>query len=296
VLGANYRADDERLWASVTLEVNAVLSSPTVGGALASLLGPDLIAPPGNSLMHVAQPTDQTFHRDGTDHGPTMSTVRDHRCRHVIVMFYPVETTVDLGPTTILPRSQYTGVNREGFHNSEERLSPFLRPPTGAAAHQPTMAWQSASEKDAAFTAAQSLEEQDASRIAHAIEMLGDPTLAELKVTVPAVSCSHRLSVARRDCSNISDGLSLDCAAPAGRGGDLPHRFVAPGVAPDGRGRLAADVRRPLGGSRLGSRGANRAALAAVAAGEYVIKCRFLSKRTQRYIQLQLFFFKCPFR
>lgn len=186
-----------------------MLSSPTVGGALASLLGPDLIAPPGNSLMHVAQPTDQTFHRDGTDHGPTMSTVRDHRCRHVIVMFYPVETTVDLGPTTILPRSQYTGVNREGFHNSEERLSPFLRPPTGAAAHQPTTAWQSAGEKDAAFTAAQSLEEQDASRIAHAIEMLGDPTLAELKVTVPAVSCSHRLSVARRDCPDISDSRPL---------------------------------------------------------------------------------------
>jgi hypothetical protein len=33
------------------------------------------------------------YHKDGTDHGPTMSTVRDHRPRHVIVMFYPIETS-----------------------------------------------------------------------------------------------------------------------------------------------------------------------------------------------------------
>eukprot|EP01050_Picozoa_sp_SAG11_P010710 SAG11_NODE_1089_length_5920_cov_12.988146_2_plen_659_part_00 len=211
------RQDDEHLWASITPEVNTLLSSPTVGessptslaprpdvyaaprrrlltsavaartgGALTSLLGPDLIGPPGNSLMHVAQPGDQRFHRDGTDHGPTMPSVRDHRCRHVIVMFYPVATTVDLGPTSILPRSQYTGVNREGFHNSEERLSPFMRPPTGSDALEPTAAWQERAAKDSEFTAAQSLEEQDATRIADAIELLGDPTLSELKVVVPA--------------------------------------------------------------------------------------------------------------
>ena len=51
------------------------------------------------AAVHVSGPSDQTYHRDGTDHGPTMPTVRDHRLRHVIVMFYPLETTVDLGPT-----------------------------------------------------------------------------------------------------------------------------------------------------------------------------------------------------
>ena len=125
--------------------------------------------------------------QDGTDHGPTMSTVRDHRPRHVIVMYYPIETTVDLGPTTILPRTQYTSVDREGFHNSEERLSPFMRPPpTGADPVNPTEVWQAAHSREAAYTAGQSLEEQDATRIAHAIELLGDATLAEKKVVLPA--------------------------------------------------------------------------------------------------------------
>ena len=90
---------DEALWEMVSPDINAVLGAPSVKGALTTLLGPDFLAPPGNSLMHVSGPNDQTYHRDGTDHGPTMPTVRDHRLRHVIVMFYPLETTVDLGPT-----------------------------------------------------------------------------------------------------------------------------------------------------------------------------------------------------
>ena len=88
----------------------------------------------------------------------------------------------------MLPRTQYCGVDREGFHNSEERLSPFLRPPVGAAAEDPPRAWQAAAEREGEFTAAQSVEEQDATRIAHAQELLGDDTLAEHKCVVPAGS------------------------------------------------------------------------------------------------------------
>ena len=95
----NLRDRDEALWEMVSPDINAVLGAPSVKGALTTLLGPDFLAPPGNSLMHISGPHDQTYHRDGTDHGPTMPTVRDHRLRHVIVMFYPLETTVDLGPT-----------------------------------------------------------------------------------------------------------------------------------------------------------------------------------------------------
>ena len=118
-VGDATRSRDETLWAELTPEVNAILGAPTTQGALTSLLGPDFLGPPGNSLMHVSQTSDQTFHRDGTDHGPTMSTVRDHRCRHVIAMYYPIATTVDLGPTTVVPRSQYSGVDREGFVSTQ---------------------------------------------------------------------------------------------------------------------------------------------------------------------------------
>lgn len=188
-VGDATRSRDETLWAELTPEINAVLGAPSTQGALTSLLGPDYIGPPGNSLMHVSQPSDQTFHRDGTDHGPTMSTVRDHRCRHVIVMFYPIATTLDLGPTSVVPRSHYLGVDREGFHNSEERLTPLLRPPAGEDASQPAGEggfWQRAASDDAELTAAQSLPEQDAARIANAVQLLGDSTLVEHKVTVPA--------------------------------------------------------------------------------------------------------------
>jgi hypothetical protein len=152
-LGSDYRSRDETLWEALTPEVNAVLGSPTTHGALTSLLGPDFIGPPGNSLMHVSQQSDQTYHKDGTDHGPTMSTVRDHRCRHVIVM--------------------------------------FMRPPKGEDARLPAGRdgyWQRASATEAEFTQGQSLEEQDAARLSNAVELLGDPSLEEHKVCVPASS------------------------------------------------------------------------------------------------------------
>ena len=85
------------LWGELSGSVNHLLATPTCRGAVASLLGPDYFMPPGNSHMHVANPGDQGFHKDGTDHGPTMGTVRDHRPRHVLALFYPQETTLDMG-------------------------------------------------------------------------------------------------------------------------------------------------------------------------------------------------------
>lgn len=176
------------LWAALTPGVNTVLGARTTRGALTSLLGVDWVAPPGNSLLHVSQPTDQQFHKDGTDHGPTMSTVRDHRPRHVIVMFYPVDTTVDLGPTAVIPRTQYTSVDREGFHNSEERLSTFLRPPHGQAAHRPPEAWAAAHAANDKFHAQLTPKQADVARMDQAVALLGDTSMREVKVVVPAGS------------------------------------------------------------------------------------------------------------
>ena len=161
-----------------------------------------------------------------------MSTVRDHRPRHVIVMFYPIATTLDLGPTSVLPTTQYSSVNRAGFHNSEERLSPFLRPPAGEDAQVPAGKdgyWQRASAAEAEFTKAQSLEEQDAARISNAAELLGDPTLAEHKVCVPAGSVVSLTQLAR---STLTCSLMLWQLEPAlihsiVHAGDLPYRPLA---------------------------------------------------------------------
>ena len=61
--GSAHRDRTEMLWEELTPEVNAVLADRSTNGALTSLLGPDWIAPPGNSLMHVSQPTDQVGER-----------------------------------------------------------------------------------------------------------------------------------------------------------------------------------------------------------------------------------------
>eukprot|EP01052_Picozoa_sp_SAG31_P044575 SAG31_NODE_7826_length_1588_cov_1.928811_2_plen_223_part_00 len=61
IVGSEHRSRDETLWEALTPEVNAMLGSSTVRGALTSLLGPDFIGPPGNSLMHVSQPSDQMY-------------------------------------------------------------------------------------------------------------------------------------------------------------------------------------------------------------------------------------------
>jgi hypothetical protein len=45
----------------------------------------------------------------------TQATVRDHRPAHLIPMFYPQDTTLDMGPTSVIPGTHLAGLDREGF-------------------------------------------------------------------------------------------------------------------------------------------------------------------------------------
>ena len=54
----------------------------------------------------------QGFHKDGTDHGNTQSTVRDLRNRQAIMMYYPLGASLQQGPTAVVPRSQYYALDR----------------------------------------------------------------------------------------------------------------------------------------------------------------------------------------
>jgi hypothetical protein len=64
--------------------------------------------------------------QDGTDHGNTQSTVRDPLPRHVIMFYYAQDTTLDMGPTSIIPGSQYYSVDRLGAGSSEHSLATDL--------------------------------------------------------------------------------------------------------------------------------------------------------------------------
>ena len=57
--------------------------------------------------------------------------MRDHRPRHLLALFYPQDTTLEMGPTTVIPQSHYPALNREGAHTSEQHLS--LPHPGGGA-------------------------------------------------------------------------------------------------------------------------------------------------------------------
>jgi hypothetical protein len=110
-------------WLSLEPALLQVLRAPTFMGAMQSILGRDFqIACPwanrpdqgGMFGLHItAEPDhDQAYHKDGTDHGNTQSTVRDIRQRQVIMMYYPLGASLAQGPTAVVPGSQYLSCDR----------------------------------------------------------------------------------------------------------------------------------------------------------------------------------------
>ncbi len=91
---------------AVVPELQQVLSHPRVSGTLGSILGAgyDLNA---NRYCHrrpVHAEAQSPLHKDGRSQ-------RHHRTRWCMAFYYPQDTTLELGPTTVVPGSQY--YNRE---------------------------------------------------------------------------------------------------------------------------------------------------------------------------------------
>ena len=81
--------------------IRRVLDSPPVRGALQSLLGTDFYLH-AHRFCHYRQPqTDaQRLHKDSWSR-------RHHRTRWCMAFYYPQDTTQDMGPTGVVPGSQY---------------------------------------------------------------------------------------------------------------------------------------------------------------------------------------------
>mgnify|MGYP006094514859 CR=1 FL=1 len=82
-------------------ELWQVLEDPAVGGALTSLLGPDYQVE-SHRHWHCKQP-DSAFmqwHQDSTNN-------RDIRLNRFLGLYYPTDVTADMGPTIIVPGTQY---------------------------------------------------------------------------------------------------------------------------------------------------------------------------------------------
>ncbi len=99
-------------------ELSELLDEPVVRGALTSILGPDYYLhfhrhdhvnhPEKVQPMQAWHLGDGRLHKDGERHAHYMVDGRRHHAtRFVMLFYYPQDTTLEMGPTGIVPRSQY---------------------------------------------------------------------------------------------------------------------------------------------------------------------------------------------
>lgn len=87
-------------------ELRSVLETPSVQGALQSLLGPGFVLHP-HHFVHKTGPNDQGWHQDGNLPWNSRGNVRSHRPVAVMLMYYPQDVTEEMGPTEVIPGTQY---------------------------------------------------------------------------------------------------------------------------------------------------------------------------------------------
>lgn len=99
------------------------IESDALVGALTSVLGPRHFRY-GHSYIHLSGSYDQSYHKDSPLPWGTRGGLRSHRPNWAMVFYYPQAVTLDMGPTEILPGTQYWNVDREntGRTEGEDRL------------------------------------------------------------------------------------------------------------------------------------------------------------------------------
>ena len=102
-------------------DLRMMLDEPRVTGALKSILGPDYFLH-FHRHDHVNYPDGaQALHKDGDNHSHHAidGFRRYHKTRNVMLLYYPQDTPLEMGPTGIVPRSQY--VSRRAVDNLKKR-------------------------------------------------------------------------------------------------------------------------------------------------------------------------------
>lgn len=109
--------------------LNDILECESLDGAMSSVLGPSYFRY-GHSFVHQSGAYDQTYHKDSPLPWGTRGGVRSHRPNWAMVFYYPQEVTLDMGPTEILPGTQYWNVDRAGTGRTEgeDRFGGTIQP------------------------------------------------------------------------------------------------------------------------------------------------------------------------
>ncbi len=86
-------------------EMQEIFDHPVVHGAMQGVLGSDYVMHPHRYCHFNQQGSEgQNFHKD-TYEGDEQ--IRRHRCRWTMAFYYPQDVPEDMGPTAVLPGSQY---------------------------------------------------------------------------------------------------------------------------------------------------------------------------------------------
>jgi hypothetical protein len=94
-----------------------IFDQPVVRGALTSILGPGYIMHPHRHCHpNVPGSSGQDFHQDSYEDD---QNVRHHRTRWVMAFYYPQDVSENMGPTAILPGSQYYYTQEQAHTQTE---------------------------------------------------------------------------------------------------------------------------------------------------------------------------------
>ena len=94
-----------------------ILRDPAVDGALQSLLGPSYLIHPHRHCHHNLSGSEgQGMHQDSYEND---RNVRHHRTRWTMAFYYPQDVSLDMGPTAILPATQYYNSSEQAYEREE---------------------------------------------------------------------------------------------------------------------------------------------------------------------------------
>ena len=101
-------------------EIQEIFDHPIVHGAMQGVLGSDYVMHP-HRYCHFNQQGSkgQNFHKDSYAGD---EQIRRHRCRWTMAFYYPQDVTEDMGPTAVLPGSQYYETGESAHEQPELAL------------------------------------------------------------------------------------------------------------------------------------------------------------------------------
>ena len=104
-------------------QLQYVFDDSVIRGALESLLGPNYTMQP-HRHAHLTKPgtKDQLWHKDS--YFGYYKPLRHHQLRYIMAMYYPQDTTSEMGPTAIKPRSQYDAMDPKRPGSNKRRENP----------------------------------------------------------------------------------------------------------------------------------------------------------------------------